>query len=138
MPVHLLFRDGPWQAETPLQYYDPTSAEARRFIWEKVREGYYQHGIKVFWLDACEPEIYPDDHDNMRYQLGPGLEVANIYPWFHQRAFYGGMIGEARERRRSSSSAARRGAAASATDRRYGRVTSSPASNRSRPRSGPG
>jgi alpha-D-xyloside xylohydrolase len=94
MPVHLLFRDGPWPAETPLQYYDPTSPEARRFIWEQIREGYYRHGIKVFWLDACEPEIYPDDHDNMRYHLGPGLEVANIYPWFHQRAFYDGMTGE--------------------------------------------
>ncbi len=94
LPVHILFRDGPWPAETPIQFYDPTNPEARRFIWEQVREGYFRHGIKVFWLDACEPEIYPDDHDNMRYSLGPGLEVANIYPWFHQKAFHEGMLGE--------------------------------------------
>jgi alpha-D-xyloside xylohydrolase len=94
MPVHLIFRDGPWNAQTPARYYDPTNPEARRFIWKQVREGYYRHGIKVWWLDACEPEIYPDDHDNLRYHLGPGREVGNIYPWFHQQAFHDGMRAE--------------------------------------------
>ncbi len=94
MPVHLIFRDGPWKAQTPARFYDPTNPEARRFVWEQVREGYYRHGIKVWWLDACEPEIYPDDHENLRYHLGPGREVGNLYPWCHQQAFHDGMRGE--------------------------------------------
>ena len=74
-----------------LRYYDATHPEARRFIWEQVREDYYRHGVKVWWLDACEPEIYPLDHDNLRYHLGNGLEVAGLYPLLHQQAFYDGM-----------------------------------------------
>lgn len=81
----------------PARYYDPTNPEARKFIWEKVREGYYRHGIKVFWLDACEPEIYPADPDNLRYHMGNGLEVGNIYPLMHQKAFYDGMKSEGEE-----------------------------------------
>ena len=42
-----------------LHYYDSTHPGARKFIWEKVKEGYYQYGIKIFWLDACEPEMLP-------------------------------------------------------------------------------
>ena len=30
---------------------------ARQFYWQNLHKGYYQHGIKVFWLDASEPEI---------------------------------------------------------------------------------
>jgi alpha-D-xyloside xylohydrolase len=75
-------------------FYDPTHPEARRFIWEQVREGYYRHGIKVFWLDACEPEIKPRDFDNLRYYLGNGLAVTNLYPYFNAQAFYEGMRAE--------------------------------------------
>lgn len=80
-----------------MRYYDPTNPAARKFIWEKVREGYYRYGIKIFWLDACEPEIYPADPDNLRYHTGNGLEVANIYPLMHQKAFYDGMRSEGEE-----------------------------------------
>ncbi len=30
-----------------LTYYDATNPEARQFIWEKARENYYRHGIKM-------------------------------------------------------------------------------------------
>jgi len=42
-----------------VQFYDATHPEARKFVWEQIREGYYKHGIKVWWLDACEPEVDP-------------------------------------------------------------------------------
>ncbi len=71
--------------------YDATHPEARKFIWEQVRQGYYQHGIKVWWLDACEPELYPSDNDNLHYHLGNGLEIGNIYPFLHEQGFYEGM-----------------------------------------------
>ncbi len=72
-------------------YYDATHPEARRFIWEKVRQNYFAHGVKLFWLDNDEPDITPWDPDNLRFYLGNGLEVANIYPKLHQMAFYDGL-----------------------------------------------
>ena len=80
-----------------VHYYDATNPEARRYIWEKVRDGYYRHGIKVWWLDACEPEAIPMDPDNIRYHLGDGLAVANIYPLLHEQGFYEGMRSEGEE-----------------------------------------
>jgi alpha-D-xyloside xylohydrolase len=94
-PVHMLFTDvapgGSIGEAVHLRFYDATHPEARRFIWERVAEGYYRHGIQAFWLDACEPETYPPDHANFRYHLGNGLEVAGLYPLLHQQAFYEGM-----------------------------------------------
>ena len=37
-----------------------------------MRENYYRYGIKVWWLDADEPEIKPFDHELVRYHLGTG------------------------------------------------------------------
>lgn len=76
---------------TYITYYDSTHPEARQFIWDKVRDGYFKYGIKVFWLDACEPELYPMDPENLRFHLWNGLEVACIYPLLHAQAFYDGM-----------------------------------------------
>ena len=28
------------------------------------------YGIKTYWLDACEPEMYPLDPDNLRFHNG--------------------------------------------------------------------
>ncbi len=81
----------------PLAYYDATNPEARAWLWERIREGYYQHGIKIFWLDVGEPELIPDDPDNLRYHLGNGLAVTNIYPMMHARAFYEGLRSEGEE-----------------------------------------
>lgn len=82
--------DGP----VTMHYYDPSHPEARRRFWELCREGYRRHGIEVFWLDACEPEIVPVHHDNLRFHQGPGVEVAGLYPWWHQQAFGDGLRAE--------------------------------------------
>ena len=74
-----------------VHYYDSTHPGARDFIWERVKEGYYRHGIDVFWLDACEPEVLPLAHDNLRFHAGSGLEVGNVYPRDHAQAFFEGM-----------------------------------------------
>jgi alpha-D-xyloside xylohydrolase len=75
---------------------DTTHPEAREFIWKKVRENYYRHGIKTWWLDAIEPEMAVYDHDNIRYHVGNGLEVGCIYPMMQQQALFEGMkaVGE--------------------------------------------
>ncbi len=57
--AHMAFVDTHSEGRVYLHYYDATHPRARDFIWNRVREGYYQHGIKVWWLDACEPETLP-------------------------------------------------------------------------------
>lgn len=70
---------------------DCTHPAARKFIWSKVRQNYYRHGIKVWWLDAIEPELATYDHENIRYHAGNGLEVGCLYPMFQQQTFCDGM-----------------------------------------------
>lgn len=94
LPAQMAFYDNRPEGPINLQYYDSTHPEARAFIWDRVRDGYYKYGIKVWWLDACEPEFYPADYDNLRLHLGNGLEVANLYPLLHEKGFYEGMKAE--------------------------------------------
>lgn len=75
-------------------FFDATNPDARRYVWDKVNENYFRYGIRVFWLDEAEPEIRPYDFDNIRYYLGPGLEVGNIYPALFAKGFYDGMTEE--------------------------------------------
>ena len=97
IPVHMLFLDNKPTGPVYLQYYDATHPEARQFLWERVREGYYRYGIKVWWLDEAEPDMWPMDPDNLEYYLGNGLTVTNLYPLMHARGFYEGMRSEGEE-----------------------------------------
>jgi alpha-D-xyloside xylohydrolase len=72
-------------------FYDATHPGARKFVWEKVRKHYYDHGIRMFWLDESEPSFTPYDYDNVRYYLGNGSEVSNIYPFYYAQTFYDGI-----------------------------------------------
>lgn len=94
IPVHKPFQDNQSEGRVHVQFYDATNPEARDYIWQKVRDNYYRDGIRVWWLDACEPDFYPNDPDNIRYHLGNGLEATNIYPMLHESAFYEGMRAE--------------------------------------------
>lgn len=87
IPALLPFRDNRPEGPVYLHYYDATNPEARTFIWEQVRDHYYTHGIKHWWLDACEPEMEPPDEDHLRFSLGNGAAVANVYPLLHERGF---------------------------------------------------
>ena len=73
-------------------YYDATHDGARKYIWNAVKKNYYDYGIRLFWLDEAEPEMRPYDYDNLRYYLGNGLEMSSVYPYYHAKAFYDGMI----------------------------------------------
>jgi alpha-D-xyloside xylohydrolase len=96
--VHHLFPDkGSSGRMLGVSFYDATNPAARSFVWDAVKSAYYDVGIRVFWLDACEPEIYPEQFGNLRFFAGPGREVANIYPREHVRGFYEHMRGEGEE-----------------------------------------
>jgi alpha-D-xyloside xylohydrolase len=94
IPVLMPYVDNRPEGLVYLHIYDATNPEARQFIWQKAHQGYYRHGVRAWWLDETEPEIDPLHFDNMRYHLGHGLAVANIYPMLHARAFYEGMQAE--------------------------------------------
>jgi alpha-D-xyloside xylohydrolase len=92
--AQMYFVDNQAEEGIYLHYYDSTHPDARKFIWEKVKQGYYQYGIKIFWLDACEPEMLPFMPENLRFYAGDGEAVANCYPLDHVRGFYEGMLAE--------------------------------------------
>jgi alpha-D-xyloside xylohydrolase len=72
-------------------YYDATNPKARQFVWDLIKRNYYSIGIKLFWLDNNEPDVNPWNPENLRFHLGNGIEVANIYPLLSQRGFYEGL-----------------------------------------------
>ena len=89
--AHIPATDTTPEGVSLVTFYDATNPEARAFVWERVKKNYLDHGVRVFWLDADEPELYPIHADNIRYALGPGLEVGCLYPLMHQQGFYEGM-----------------------------------------------
>jgi alpha-D-xyloside xylohydrolase len=74
-----------------LTFVDVTNPDARNFMWDKIRQNYYNAGIRMFWLDEAEPEIDPLDYENVRYLRGNGLEVSSIYPYNFAQAVYEGQ-----------------------------------------------
>lgn len=89
--AHIPITDTTPEGMSMCAFYDVTNPEARAFVWEKVKQNYLDYGVRVFWLDADEPELMPMHAENIRYALGNGLEVTNLYPLLHQKGFYEGM-----------------------------------------------
>ena len=92
--AHTSIADTTPEGMSAVAYYDATNPEARSFVWERVKQNYLDYGVRVFWLDADEPELMPMHAENIRYALGNGLEVTNIYPLLHQKGFYEGMLAD--------------------------------------------
>lgn len=87
-----VFTDTDTEGFKGLHYYDPFNPEARRFIWETAKRNYFDKGIKVFWLDSCEPEIMPRyDPENVLTYEGIAAEHTCAYPFLHEKGFYEGM-----------------------------------------------
>jgi alpha-D-xyloside xylohydrolase len=91
LPLHLALWDKGTDGHAFMRYYDATNPDARRYIWEKVSDGYGRYGIRAFWLDACEPEGLAENGEDARYFAGQGAEAQGIYPREHARGFYDGL-----------------------------------------------
>lgn len=78
-------------------FYDATNPESQKFVWGKCKQNYYDHGIKIFWLDEAEPEFGVYDFDNYRYYMGPNVQIGNIYPQLYSKTFYDGMQAEGQQ-----------------------------------------
>jgi alpha-D-xyloside xylohydrolase len=94
VPLHSPWRDKGFQVEMPVAFYDATDPRAREFVWDTVRRNYFAKGVRVWWLDACEPELQPGHPENLRLHAGPGTEVLNMYPLSHAQGFHEGMLAE--------------------------------------------
>ena len=94
VPMHAPWKDKGFDVEMPVAFYDPTNPAAREFLWTKVKQNYYDLGVRAWWLDADEPEIQPGHPHNLSFHAGPGAEVFNSYPQFHAQTFHDGMLDE--------------------------------------------
>lgn len=72
-------------------FFDATNPKSRTFLWDKIKENYYDKGVQLFWLDEAEPEYTIYDFDNYRYYAGTNLQVGNLYPVMYAKTFYDGM-----------------------------------------------
>jgi alpha-D-xyloside xylohydrolase len=88
---HQVIQDKGMAVPMPVAFYDPTNPRTRERVWELVEQNYLSHGIRVFWLDASEPELNPAHPGNLSLYAGPGAEVAGIYPRDNARLFAEGM-----------------------------------------------
>ncbi|CAF4314475.1 unnamed protein product, partial [Rotaria sordida] len=66
--------------------FNPTT---RQFIWDKVKRNYYDYGIKIYWLDADEPER---GRPSLQWWYGRhDEEIAMVWAREHQRTFWDGL-----------------------------------------------
>ncbi|MDO5540683.1 MAG: glycoside hydrolase family 31 protein [Eubacteriales bacterium] len=75
-------------------YFDATNPQAREFVWQKIKEHYYDQGIRLFWLDECEPEVTRYEYENYRFWLGTHKETGNIYPREVSKMVYEGRAAQ--------------------------------------------
>lgn len=76
----------------PCSYVDPTNPAARAALWQALDEGYHRHGIELFWLDACEPDMAAERMPETHYAAGPWSRVGNRYPLDHARGVHEGLL----------------------------------------------
>lgn len=89
LPIHTDFFN--------LTYFDATNPEACDFVFDRLKEGYIQNGIRHFWLDCAEPEFRGYHLDNYRYAAGDALKVANLYPKCYTKMVWDGLKKESDE-----------------------------------------
>ncbi len=77
-------------------FIDTMNPETREFVWEKIKDNYYAHGIKNFWLDEAEPEVHPQQFGHLHFYKGNGAQTALLYPYYYVKMIYDGLksVGE--------------------------------------------
>lgn len=75
-----------WQCEI-----DVTNPATRKFVWSRLKENYIDNGVDALWFDEAEPEIHPEQFDNLLMYKGRGDEVALLYPYYYSKMAYDGF-----------------------------------------------
>ncbi len=71
---------------------DATNPETRAYVWQRLKENYYDNGVDCMWFDEAEPEIHPEHFDNLVLYEGNGDEIALLYPYYYAKLVYDGMM----------------------------------------------
>lgn len=90
-----------------IRNYDSTNPYARQFLWNTLKNNYYDKGIKNFWIDQADGgnlgeayenngqstfiESLPYPLANVLYYAGTQMSVGKLYPWAHQQAIEEGQ-----------------------------------------------
>lgn len=80
-----------WQAEI-----DATNPDTRKFVWSKIKENYLDNGVDAVWFDEAEPEIHPEQFDNLLLSKGRGDVVGLLYPYYYVKMAYDGFKNDGR------------------------------------------
>jgi alpha-D-xyloside xylohydrolase len=75
-------------------FIDPMNPKTAQFVWDKIKQNYYDYGIKDFWLDEAEPEVHPQQFGHLKFYLGNGAQTAMLYPYYYSKMFYEGLQSE--------------------------------------------
>lgn len=75
-----------WQAEI-----DVTNPDTREYVWSKLKENYIDNGVDALWFDEAEPEIHPEQFDNLIWYKGRADKVALLYPYYYSKLAYEGF-----------------------------------------------
>ena len=70
---------------------DVTNPKTREFVFSKLKENYLDNGVDALWFDEAEPEIHPEDFDNLIFHIGYGAEKALLYPYYYAKMAYDGF-----------------------------------------------
>ncbi len=81
----------------PQAEIDATNPETRAYVWQRLKENYYDNGVDCMWFDEAEPEIHPEHFDNLVLYKGNGDEVALLYPYYYAKLVYDGMVESGKE-----------------------------------------
>jgi len=81
-----------WQAEI-----DVTNPDTREYVWSKLKENYIDNGVDALWFDEAEPEVHPEQFDNLIWYAGRADKVALLYPYYYSKLAYDGFKSMGRE-----------------------------------------
>ena len=75
----------------PQAEIDVTNPMTREFVFSKLKENYLDQGVDGLWFDEAEPEIHPEQFDNLLLHLGRGDEVGLLYPFCYAQMAHEGF-----------------------------------------------
>ena len=75
----------------PQAEIDATNPQTREFVFSKLKENYLDNGVDGLWFDEAEPEVHPEQFDNLLLYIGRGNEVALIYPYYYAKLAWDGL-----------------------------------------------
>lgn len=75
-----------WQAEI-----DVTNPATRNFVWSRLKQNYIDKGVDALWFDEAEPEIHPEQFENIIWHKGRADKVALLYPYYYSKLAYDGF-----------------------------------------------